>query len=624
MQSTQIEQADPGTRIREGGEAVILGLGRFFEGEHRVRNQVRSLTGRHRVCGYGSGGLRQLDEFHEVRMPPRIPYRIVKILGVLFPRLRIAFERRFYRSLAAELRARRPRLVIAHNILDGLIAVQAGVPFVFDSHEYLPRQFDGALMWRLMEIRYRRTVLVDLFTRASLITVEGETVAEAYAREFPGTGGKLKVVRNTPPYAASFPTPPRHSTRRRIIHHGLLVPERGLEMFFDIMAELGPEYELTLMGGGSNAGYIEDLKRKAAEAGNIIVKDPVPYERIVESLHGHDLSFVFFGSPHYHHRYMTVPNKFWESLQARVPAVVSPAGAMAGYVREQGCGIVPAENTVASYVSAIRALTDGQIASMKAKLEGMAYDHSLDAWIGGYADSVLSRVPAACPRILQITSHAFLPETRPAREGLSLRKAGYACAVLCPPEPGRPERESWRGMEVFRPRSLSACRGLPDKLLLETCFFSPAWHRALREVMAEWKPDVIHVHDIRLGRTAFLARREEKVVLDLHENMPAAAAEYLRGYRGAFKLLNAVFKNAGRVLRYERSLVWRCDRVITIVKEDRERVLRDHPGLPAAKVACVPDLESREIAAGHNWEDESEPELIRSYEALLGTERRQP
>lgn len=200
-------------------------------------------------------------------------------------------------------------------------------------------------------------------------------------------------------------------------------------------------------------------------------------------------------------------------------------------------------------------------------------------------------------RVLQITALPFPPEIRVVKEGLTLAEAGYLSAVLCPPIKGRPERELWRGIDVFRPAMLSASASAADKLIYQSMFFSPAWFKAIRHVLAEYPADVIHVHDIWLGRTAFAARGRQKMVMDLHENMPAAVVQYLKGYRGGMKLFNAVFRNPLRVLRYERALLTKSDRVFVVVEEAAQRVLETHPALPAEKVINVENLESKEFIA---------------------------
>jgi glycosyltransferase involved in cell wall biosynthesis len=199
-------------------------------------------------------------------------------------------------------------------------------------------------------------------------------------------------------------------------------------------------------------------------------------------------------------------------------------------------------------------------------------------------------------RILQITVCPFPPEIRVVKEGVSLAEAGYQSAVLCPPIAGRPERETWRGIQVFRPAPLRSAAKVGDKLAYHAAFFSPAWYRAIRQVLAEYQPEVIHVHDIWLGRTVFLARRQEKVVMDLHENMPAAVVEYLGAYRGVTKLFHTLFKGRARVLRYERALLRDSDRVLVVVEEALHRVLEEHPSLNG-KVVNVENLESKAFVA---------------------------
>jgi glycosyltransferase involved in cell wall biosynthesis len=200
-------------------------------------------------------------------------------------------------------------------------------------------------------------------------------------------------------------------------------------------------------------------------------------------------------------------------------------------------------------------------------------------------------------RILQITALPFPPEIRVLKEGVSLRAAGYGSAVMCPPMNGRLAHEVWNGIDIFRPESLAASTTTLDKLIYQAAFYGFAWRRALDEVIAEYRPHALHVHDIWLGRSAFGARRDQKVVMDLHENMPAAVVEYQSGYRGAFRLFNAVFKNHARVFAYERALLSRSDLVLAVVQEARDRVLEAHPMLDPARVVNVENLESREFLA---------------------------
>jgi glycosyltransferase involved in cell wall biosynthesis len=198
-------------------------------------------------------------------------------------------------------------------------------------------------------------------------------------------------------------------------------------------------------------------------------------------------------------------------------------------------------------------------------------------------------------RILQITANPFPPAIRVMKEGLSFLEAGYQSAVLCPPTGDKPEREMWRGISVYRPKVLAGARRTIDKVMFHTTFWSPAWVRAIREVILEYRPDVLHVHDVWLGRCVFLVAQDQKVVMDLHENWSAAVVEYLKGYRGAFKWFNAVFKGHDRVARYERALLRKVDMVLVVVEEALQRVTRECPDLAAGKTVIVENLESKDF-----------------------------
>jgi glycosyltransferase involved in cell wall biosynthesis len=199
-------------------------------------------------------------------------------------------------------------------------------------------------------------------------------------------------------------------------------------------------------------------------------------------------------------------------------------------------------------------------------------------------------------KILQITKARFPPEIRVTKEGLSLREAGYSSAVLCPPYGEQPDRENWQGIDIFRPRALGQ-RHISDKLLSESVFFSPAWYRAIKQTIAQYQPDVLHVHDIWLGRAAVAARGVQKLVVDLHENMPAAVVEYRNGYRGPQLWFRYLFHNHPRIFAYERRLLENSCLVLTVVQEARDRVLINHPHLSADKVVNVENLESKRFIA---------------------------
>ena len=134
---------------------AILGFNRPFSREHRIRNEIEVFRSRYVIDGYGNETVGGIDEFNVVERPNMILRRFIIIIGGIFPRLRIAFEQRYYRKHIEQLQRKNYHFVIPHHIADALVTVESGMPFIFHSHEYLPRQFDGDWLFRFTEIRYR-------------------------------------------------------------------------------------------------------------------------------------------------------------------------------------------------------------------------------------------------------------------------------------------------------------------------------------------------------------------------------------------------------------------------------------------------------------------------------------
>jgi len=367
---------------------AILAFDRHFAIAPRIINEIKALGVKYQIDGYGESSIDGLHEFYKVRRPIRSIYRLVKIIGGVSPNARIWFEKWFYQGLSKKIQSKGYLFLISHNIDDALVSLCSGIPFFFNSEEYLPLQFDKSRLFRFTEMNYRDRTLRRILSNALLVIVEGESVASKYSAAFNLPLDKFYVFCNMTAYRP-------HLTQRNItpkfiklVHHGLLAPERGLEILFNIMESLGPQFHLTLLGPISPEHYIKKLNEKAAKVKNITILSPVPYEKIVEALVGHDLGLVVFGSPHFHHKYMTVPNKFWECLQARVPVLVSSESAMAAYVLESGCGIVAEKATLDGYVKAIQSLTPEKISAMKARCEEKAWIQSIDSRLGDFASSI--------------------------------------------------------------------------------------------------------------------------------------------------------------------------------------------------------------------------------------------
>ena len=195
-------------------------------------------------------------------------------------------------------------------------------------------------------------------------------------------------------------------------------------------------------------------------------------------------------------------------------------------------------------------------------------------------------------KVLQITPNKYPGSPRILKEGKTFKEAGFDSAIIAPLFDSQIEFEELDGIKIFRPKVLYN-RSILDRLLLSTMFYSPAWNRALKGVIREFQPDALHVHDIWLGRTVLWSKNNEKIILDLHENIPAAVLEYQKMFNWRQQIFFSVFQSAKRMLNYEGDLLEKSDLVFTVVEEAQRRVVEDHPNLDKNKVLNIMNLESK-------------------------------
>lgn len=165
----------------------------------------------------------------------------------------------------------------------------------------------------------------------------------------------------------------------------------------------------------------------------------------------------------------------------------------------------------------------------------------------------------------------FPPDIRVEKEARVLADAGHEVVLLCRGDGSRPEVEQVGPITVVRHRvhPESTLRRRLDSLAYMITMGSPSWQRGMESLVTEHGAEALHLHDLPYVPSAIRAVRATGVplVLDLHENYPAAIAQWKRG------LLARLTFSPARAARLERSAVRMVDRVVVVVDEAKERVV---------------------------------------------------
>lgn len=190
--------------------------------------------------------------------------------------------------------------------------------------------------------------------------------------------------------------------------------------------------------------------------------------------------------------------------------------------------------------------------------------------------------------LMILISYDFPTDIRVEKEARALLAAGHQITLVCENRKQRPAREQWNGIDIIRlPPQPRWWRQLNTGLLFFT-YHNPLWERQISAIVAQEKPDAIHVHDLPfVGPALRLARRHRlPLVADLHENYP----DHCRTRQPTLR--NPVERqmfDPERFDRYERQVVPQCDRVIVVVEEAIARL--QEIGVPREKIFVVGNAE---------------------------------
>jgi len=236
----------------------------------------------------------------------------------------------------------------------------------YDTHEFATLEFDERAFWRMV---YKP--MVTHLERAAIgaadgISTIGPKLAEALQAHY-CLAALPAVVRNIPERITLDDTV-ETAWPLRILYHGQVLPDRGLEALIASIPLWRQPHRLTIRGNG-NSRYIGMLRAKAAETGraHLVSFDKAvrPDEVMPLAARTADLG-VHFTPLDTDQRHFSLPNKLFEYIGAGLAVAVSPGADLRRVVEEHGVGIVSRDPTAEAAADAINELTRERVAAFKA------------------------------------------------------------------------------------------------------------------------------------------------------------------------------------------------------------------------------------------------------------------
>ncbi len=251
-----------------------------------------------------------------------------------------------------------------------------------DLHEYASRQNEESWRWRWFVAPYQRWTVRRWVGRADSVTTVGAELAAEYRREF---GIDAGIVVNAAPYADRAPTPV--ASPLRLVHSGLARRNRSLEVMIEAVRATRREVTLDLYLMPNDPAYLAELVDLARDLPQVRFHDPVSPGELGQRLAESDLGVFVLPPLTFNYRY-TLPNKFFDFVQARLGIIVGPSPEMSGLVEQHGLGVVLGDFSAESLAVALDGLSGDDVRAFKAASHAVSMELSAERQIQGWAQAI--------------------------------------------------------------------------------------------------------------------------------------------------------------------------------------------------------------------------------------------
>ncbi|MBH0053571.1 glycosyltransferase family 1 protein [Salinibacterium sp. SWN139] len=359
-----------------------------FVNDARVKKQALMFAEHYDVvtCGYGKA---VREDIEHIRLDPAVS-TFSKYREAVFVRLRMyaaafAGDERCKNAIA-KLRGRRFDAVLANELETLPVAYSMVGPskVLLDLHEYYPGLHDDIPVWVKVRQPYQEWVLSNQATRAAAATTVSGTIAKCYRERF---GIDCGVVHNAAPYRADL-APAPVGDPIRLVHAGVTARNRRPEVMMDAVAQSSTNVTLDLYLTQQETPFGRELQARAAQLGErVTLHPPVPHDELIDILHRYDAGLHILPPTNTNIR-LALPNKFFDSVQARLGMVIGPTVDMERLLQEYDLGVAAAGFDVADIVAVLDKLERGEVARWKSNAHAGAKELSSEAQQAGWLDAV--------------------------------------------------------------------------------------------------------------------------------------------------------------------------------------------------------------------------------------------
>lgn len=321
------------------------------------------------TCAYKPGGDNLIDgEFVELTSLKRKFWsRVCFAFNLLFRRyekaawnhsMHAAFERLKREQFALIVCQSLDLLPVACELRE--VPQNRNCKIVMDAREYYPKQREDSFRWRFFFAGLSDYLCRKYLNQADLVFTVSPGLQKAYAENY---NVQCVLLPSYPNYT-SVQCNPVVENKIKLVHHGVAAPGRKLEKTIEVARLLGSGYSLDFMLVTDDSKYLDALKARGRDAGNVNFAEPVPMRDISKVISKNDIG-IFLLEPNTFNHEHALPNKLFEFIQASLLVAIGPSPDMAEVVQKYNLGIVSEDFDPETMARAIKALIPEQIYTCK-------------------------------------------------------------------------------------------------------------------------------------------------------------------------------------------------------------------------------------------------------------------
>ena len=259
-------------------------------------------------------------------------------------------------------------LIVSHDLvlLPLVFAIKGSkrIKVILDAREFYPKDVDDSFLWRVVSKKANEYLCEKYLSKCDKVITVSDGIAEEYAQIYDIP--KPDVVMSLP-YSYQLEPSVTSEDSINLIYHGNANSSRQTELMIEMMDFADSRFTLDLMLINKKSNiYWQKINSMAQERQNVRVIAPVRMKEIVPFTNTYDMG-VFFVPPTNFNLEYTLPNKFFEFIQARLAVAIGPSIEMSKLVRKYDCGIISENFSPESLAKELNQLTSDQINYYKAQ-----------------------------------------------------------------------------------------------------------------------------------------------------------------------------------------------------------------------------------------------------------------